>query len=126
MDRFPFEIVAEAEIAEHLEEGVVIRRPPDVVDVAGAETFLTGRGAGKFEFAAAEKMVFELVHPGGGEEDRRIPAGNEHVARTADAPFGFEEGEVLFTKFVGFHRILCVASPGLSNAGLRFGWLTDG
>ena len=112
MDRLALEVVAEAEIAEHLEEGVVIRRSADVVDVAGSEAFLTGGRAGKVEFAPAEEMVFELVHPRGGEEDRRIPARNENVARASDAPFGFEEGKVLFTKFVGFHRITCVVPPG--------------
>ena len=103
VNRLAFEIVAETEIAEHFEEGVVIRRSADVVDIAGPQALLAGRRAGKVEMAPAEEMVLELVHPGGGEEDRRVPAGDEHVARAAHAPFGFKEGKVLFTKFVGFH-----------------------
>ena len=49
LDRALLEIVAEREIAEHLEEGVVARRVADIVEVvvlaAGAHAFLRGRGA---------------------------------------------------------------------------------
>ena len=38
VDRFAFEIIAETEIAEHLEERMVKCRASDVVDVAGAQT----------------------------------------------------------------------------------------
>ena len=51
MDRLALEIIAEAEIAQHLEERVVIGRAADVVDVAGAQAFLAGRGPGEFELA---------------------------------------------------------------------------
>ena len=62
VDRFALEIVAEAEVAQHLEERVVIGRAADVVDIARAEAFLAGRGPGEFELAAAEEVVLELVH----------------------------------------------------------------
>ena len=49
LDRALLEIVAEREVAEHLEEGVVARRVADIVEVvvlaAGAHAFLRGRGA---------------------------------------------------------------------------------
>ena len=49
-DRERLEIVAEREIAEHLEEGVVARGVADVVEVvvlaAGAHAFLRGRRRG--------------------------------------------------------------------------------
>jgi hypothetical protein len=45
------EIVAEGEIAEHLEEGVVARGVADIVEIvvlaAGAHAFLRGDGAGE-------------------------------------------------------------------------------
>ena len=42
VDRLALEVVAEAEIAQHLEEGLVERRLADVLDVAGAEALLAG------------------------------------------------------------------------------------
>ena len=45
------EIIAEAEIAQHLEERVVIGGAADVVDVAGAQAFLAGGGPGEIELA---------------------------------------------------------------------------
>ena len=103
VDRFALEVVAEAEVAQHLEEGVVVGGAADVVDVAGAEAFLAGGGAGELQLAAAEEVVLELVHAGGREEHRGVPAGHEHVAGPADAAFGLEEGQVLFAQFVAFH-----------------------
>ena len=47
VDRLALEVIAEAEVPKHLEEGVVIRRPADVIDVAGAKALLTGRRAGE-------------------------------------------------------------------------------
>jgi len=79
------------EIAEHFEECVVIGGASHVVDVAGAETFLAGGCPGEFEFAPTEEMVFELVHPGGREEDGGVPSWHEDIARFADAAFGFKK-----------------------------------
>ena len=78
VDRFPLEIVAETEIAQHFKEGVVIGSASDVVDVAGAETLLASSRSGALpfvwgEFHASETMffeqgIFELIHSCGGEE----------------------------------------------------------
>ena len=95
-DRVALEIVAEAEIAQHLEEGVVVGGSADVVDVAGAQAFLAGRRPGEIELAAAEEMVLELVHAGGREQHRGIPARHQHVARPPRAALRLEEGEVFF------------------------------
>ena len=65
VDRLALEIVAEAEVAQHLEEGMVVGRAADVVDVAGPQTLLAGRRPGEIQLAAAEEVVLELVHPGG-------------------------------------------------------------
>jgi len=102
-DRLAFEIVAEAEIAQHLEERVVVGRAAHVVDIAGPQALLAGRRPGELQLAAAEEMVLELVHPGGGEQHRRVPAGHEHVAGAADAALGLEEFQVLFAQLVAFH-----------------------
>ena len=103
VDGFALEVVAEAEVAEHLEERVVVGGAADVVDVAGAEALLAGGGAGEFELHFAEEVVLELVHAGGREEDGGIPGGDEHIAGAAVVALGFEECQVLFAELVGFH-----------------------
>ena len=49
LDRLFLEVVAEREVAQHLEEGVVARGVADILEVvvlaAGAHAFLRGRGA---------------------------------------------------------------------------------
>ena len=69
------EVVAEREVAEHLEERVVAQRRPDVVEVvvlaADAHALLRGRGARVVALLPAEEHVLELVHPGIREQQRR-------------------------------------------------------
>ena len=98
-DGLPLEVVAEGEIAEHLEEGVVLGRPADgleVVVLAADAHALLDRGrprvAPLFE---SQEDVLELVHPGVGEQDGRVVLGQER--RAPDdlvAPLGevLEEG----------------------------------
>jgi len=116
-DGLALEIVAEAEVAQHLEERVMISGPPDVVDVAGSQTLLASGRPGKFELAPAQEMIFELVHAGGREEDGRVPSGDEYVARAADTALGLEEGQVFFAEFVGFHRLV------ISKGGQAAPWV---
>ena len=85
-DSLAFKIVAKTKVAQHFKEGVVPGSATDVLDVACAQAFLTGCCLGKFEFALAKKVVFELVHPRGREQHRRIPSRHEHIARPPHAP----------------------------------------
>ena len=86
VDGFLFEIIAEAPVAEHLEEGVVIGVEADIFEIvmfaAGADAFLgvggagvaAGNGAGPFvdvRRALAQEDGHELVHAGVGEEQVR-------------------------------------------------------
>ena len=106
MDRLALEVVAEAPVAEHLEEGVVVGVLADVVEVvvlaAGADALLrVGRPLVR-PGADAEEHVLELVHAGVGEQERRIVerhhAGRRHegVAVLLD-----EEVDELLADFVG-------------------------
>ena len=74
-DGVALEVVAEAEVAEHLEEGVVAAGEADVFEVvvlaAGADALLAGGGAGVVAALGAEEDVLELVHAGVGEEQGR-------------------------------------------------------
>ena len=112
MDRLALEVVAEAEVPQHLEEGLVERRPADVLDVAGAQAFLAGRRPREAGIAQPHELPLELVHPGGREQHRRI-VGHQDVAGAADAALGGEEVEERFAKFVCFHD-----GPGSVGIGI--------
>ena len=75
-DGFALEVVAEAEVAQHLEEGVVAACEAYVFEVvvlaAGANALLRGGGAGVFALLGAGEDVLELVHSRVGEEQCRI------------------------------------------------------
>ena len=70
------EVVAEREVAEHLEERVVPVRRPDVVEIvvlaADPHALLRRRRPRVVAPLAAEEHVLELVHPRVGEEQRRV------------------------------------------------------
>src|SRR5207244_11717870 len=76
LDRVFLEVVAEGEVAEHLEEGEVARGAPDVLEVVvlptGADALLRGGGARVVALLAPQEAVLELVHPGVREEERRV------------------------------------------------------
>ena len=85
LDGAVLEVVAEREIAEHLEEGVVPRGVADIVEVvvlaAGAHAFLRGGGARIGALFEAGEDVLELHHPGIGEHQGRIVARHERRGR---------------------------------------------
>ena len=83
MDRFALEVIAEAEIAEHLEKRVVARGIADVLEIvvlaAGAHAALRGGGAHVGALLLAEEHVLELHHAGIGEQQCRIIARHERA-----------------------------------------------
>ncbi|EXI70615.1 MAG: hypothetical protein AW07_03945 [Candidatus Accumulibacter sp. SK-11] len=107
-DRVALEVVAEGEVAEHLEEGVVARRVADVLEVvvlaAGADAFLRGRRAQVGAPVEAEEDILELVHAGVGEQQRRIVVRHERTRGNDLVALGFEEPEKLLADFSTFHR----------------------
>ena len=83
-DRVALEVVAEREVAEHLEERMVAGRRPDVLEIvvlsADAHALLARRRTGVLAPLFAEEHVLELVHPGVGEEQRRVVVRHERRA----------------------------------------------
>ena len=75
-DRLKLEVVAEAEIAEHLEERVVPRRVTDVLEVvvlaARPHAALRGDGTPNPALLAAEENILELHHSSVGKQQRRV------------------------------------------------------
>jgi len=85
LDRLFLEIVAEGEIPQHLEEGVVARGVADIVEVvvlaAGADAFLRGGGPDVRTLLLAGEDVLELHHARIGEHQRRVVARHERARR---------------------------------------------
>ena len=76
VDGVALEVIAEAEVAQHLEKSVMSGRVADILEIvvlaAGAYAFLRGRGASVRTLVEAEENILELVHAGIGEQERRI------------------------------------------------------
>ena len=85
LDRAFLEVIAEREVAEHLEEGEMARGIADIVEVvvlaAGAHAFLRGGGALIGPLLDAGKDVLELHHAGIGEHQGRVVARHERRRR---------------------------------------------
>ena len=93
------EVVAEREVAEHLEEGVMAGGVAHVLEIvvlaAGAHAALAGGGAHVVALVAAQEAVLELHHAGVGEEQRGVVARHEACGRdhgVAALAEKFEEG----------------------------------
>ncbi len=83
VNRVLLEIVAEREVAEHLEERVVARGISHVLQVvvlaARAHAALRSRCAHVRALLPAEERVLELHHPGVHEQQRRVVRGHERA-----------------------------------------------
>ena len=94
-DRVFLEVVAEREVAEHLEERVVPVRRPDVVEIvvlaADAHALLRGRGAAVVAALAAQEHVLELVHPRVGEQQGGVVGRDQRRAGSDAVVLRLEE-----------------------------------
>ena len=108
-DGFALEVVAEAEIAEHLEEGVMAAGEADVFEIvmlsAGADAFLRGGSAGVVAALGTEEDILELVHAGVGEEQRWIIGRNERRGVHRAMHFGLEKAQKIFANLVAGLRL---------------------
>ena len=73
VDRVFLEVVSKTKVAQHFEEGVMVRRAANIFDVACAKTFLRTGGSSEFQFHIAEEMVLERIHPRRRKQNRWIP-----------------------------------------------------
>src|SRR5439155_1646598 len=96
-DRLLLEVVAEGEVPQHLEEGVMARREADVLEVvvlpSGADALLRRDGALVVAGLTPGKDVLELVHAGIREQQRRIVLWNERGALHSSVSPLLEEAE---------------------------------
>jgi len=120
-DRLFLEIIAEREIAEHLEEGVVPGRVADILEVvvlaARPHAFLRRRRAHIAALLLAREDVLELHHPGIGEHQGRVVARHQRRRRHHLVAV---LGEIIEK---GFADVACTRhrdrlAPGSSKRGL--------
>jgi hypothetical protein len=71
-DRLGLEVVAEAPVAEHLEEGQVALCVADLLDVGGAEAALDVGEPRRRRLLAAEEVGLERLHPGSRQQHRGV------------------------------------------------------
>ena len=122
LDRTLLEVVAEREVAQHLEEGVVARGVADIVEVIVlapcTHALLRGGGAAVGPGLGAGEDVLELHHAGIGEHQRRVVARHER-ARVHDlVPVRGEIVQKLRADFVDArHGAALHGSPGGGRPG---------
>ena len=106
-DGFALVVIAEAEVAEHLEECPVPPRPADALDVAlrsgDAQTALDRDDARRGRRLLAEKDRNELLHPGDREERRRHLVRNQARRRKQLVLLADEEVDPRLTQLLAFH-----------------------
>ena len=106
-DCFALEIIAETEIAEHLEERVMTCGIPHIVQIvmlaSGAHAALTTRRAFEVPRFEAEEHILELHHAGIGEKQRRIVARHQWATGHRAVSFAREIVEEFLADFVSFH-----------------------
>ncbi len=111
LDRALLEVVADREVAEHLEEGEVPRSVADVLDVGRAEALLTARQPVVGRLLDAREIGLERVHARGREQDRRVERrGDERGRRQAPVPARLEVRQEGLADLVGSHATI-VAHP---------------
>ncbi len=116
LDRVGLEVIAEREVAEHLEERVMARRAPDVLEVvvlaARAHALLAARGTHVVAPFLAEEDRLELDHARVGEEERRVVAGHERGRAHARVALRLEILEEPFAELGAGHRSAnCTIGP---------------
>ena len=106
-DRLFFEVIAEGEVAEHFEKGMVAGRHADVFQIvvlaSRAHAFLRAGRARVAPVFQAQKGVFELDHSRIGEQKRRIVLRNELRTRYDRMPLLFEIFQKSFSDFTALH-----------------------
>src|SRR2546425_1118343 len=114
LDRVGLEVVAEGEVAEHLEERVMPRRAADVLEIVvlatRAHTLLAGGGTRVIPSLLAEEHALELHHARVGEEQGLVADGHERRRRRARVPVPLEILEECLTDLGAGHGSVIVPS----------------
>ncbi len=96
------EVVAEAEVAEHLEEGAVVGVRADDLDVERAKAFLHARGTWPGSDLVPDEVGLEGDHARDGEQHRRVVRDEAGRGHGGMRPIN-EEAREGRPQFVGVH-----------------------
>ena len=109
-DEFPapvdgafLEVIAEGEVAEHLEECGVSRRVADVVDIVRADAFLRGGHALSGRHLRAAEVRLERRHARRDEQQGFVVFGDQGETGVSQMILRFPELQELFAQFVYTH-----------------------
>src|SRR6202171_5649328 len=80
-NRLLLEVIAEGEVAQHLEEGQMVTVVADDVDVDGTEDFLAGGGPREGRLGLPEEIRLKGHHPRACEQQSRIAERDQRGAR---------------------------------------------
>ena len=102
VDRAVLEVLAEREVAEHLEEGQMVAVEADLVDVGRAEALLHGDEERRRRCLAAQEVRHQRLHAGAVQERRAVPVGRDQRARRVPlVALGLEVGEKALAELCG-------------------------
>src|SRR5882762_5295047 len=93
LDRFLLAVIADREVAEHLEERLVVTVLPHLVDVRGPEDLLHRDDPLGRRLLLPGEVRHERLHAGAREEDRRVVLQDERPAGHARVPLLLKEGD---------------------------------
>ena len=116
-DRLFLEVIAEGEVSQHLEEGMVAGRHPDVFQIVvlspGPDALLGGGRAPVAPVLQTEETVLELDHPGIREKERRVVLRNQGRARDPRVGFSLEKFQKTLPDLTPRHRHETLPPPFL-------------
>ncbi len=98
------EVLAEAEIAQHLKEAEMAPGGADNVDIVGAHALLHGGGANVrlFQLLLLQEVRLKLHHARAGQQQRRV-VGDKRGRRHALTALAFEIAQISFADLRGRH-----------------------
>ena len=99
-DRFVLEVVAEGEVAEHLEICAMARGFADVLNVAGTDALLAGADAVAQRLLLALEIRLHRRHAGVDQQQRRVVLRDQRKAGQAQMPLRFKEAQKHLTQFI--------------------------
>ena len=105
-DRLVLEVVAEAPVSEHLEEGQVAAGVPHLLDVGRAEALLARGDPLARRRLVAAKVGLEGLHPGDRQQRRGVLGGRDQRRRGhAQVPSLLEKRQVGLAELAGVHGV---------------------
>ena len=122
LNSLALEVVAKAEIAQHLEKGVMPGRVADIIEIvmlsAGANTPLGGHRPVVSPFVLPQKDILELHHTGIGKKQRGIVMGHQRAAGHDFVPVCSEVIKELLSDVPSFHSYpVCAAAKTAVRQG---------